>query len=540
MQLYSNQESQNTSSDHWQALTLFNLYRVILVLGFIAIIQLDIDISFLGVFEERLYKQATFSYFIISIIFLIISLSYKKHYQWQANIPIFVDIVAIIVIMHASGGLITGIGILLIVVVAAHSLLVPGKLSFFSAATAAIGLFIEQSYTVLVQHNPINIYTQVGLLGIVIFATSFVTNILSLRARKTQIIVESQAQQLATSQQLNAYIVSAMHAGVLVLDNQHQIRLVNTAAKILLGLKSAEPLDTINDLPMPFKANFERWQKQGRSTPQQMTPTGPEVRLSFHPLGKPLPVGTLIFIYNASEETRHAQDLKLASLGHLTANIAHELRNPLGAASHAAQLLAESTQFTTEDQHLLKMIKSSCDRMNTVIQNVLSLSGRKPAKTESISLIPWLERFIKELVIPHIPYPIVSLEYESKDIFVNVDPSQLTQILINLCENGLRYSLKQTQSATLTLKVVISPFPDAVDIIIIDQGPGIAPMLVKHIFEPFFTTETSGSGLGLYIAKELSQMNGARLSHSSTSDGCQFRITIPQKEDLSWHNQQPW
>ncbi len=540
MQLYSNQESQNTSAVHWRALTLFNLYRAILALGFLAIVQFEIDISFLGIFEERLYRQATISYFIISIAILLLSLSYKKYYQWQANIPIFVDIVAIIVIMHASGGLITGIGILLIVIVAAHSLLVPGKLSFFGAATAAIGLFIEQSYTVLVQNNPINIYTQVGLLGIVIFATSFVTNILSLRARKSQIIVEDQAQQLATSQQLNAYIVSAMHAGVLVLDNEQHIRLANTAAKIFLGLKSTEPLNNIRDLPTQFANSFKQWQQQGKTSLGQMTPTGPEVRLSFHPLGKPLPMGTLIFIYNASEETRHAQDLKLASLGHLTANIAHELRNPLGAASHAAQLLAESTHFSTDDQHLLKMIKNSCDRMNTVIQNVLSLSGRKPAKTERIALIPWLEQFISELVIPHIPSPIVSLEYDSKDIFVNADPSQLTQILINLCENGLRYSLKQTHKATLTLKVCMSPFPDAVDIIIIDQGPGIGPTLLKHIFEPFFTTESNGSGLGLYIAKELSQMNGARLSHTPTEKGCQFRITIPQKEDLSWHSQQPW
>lgn len=529
----------NTSNYHWQALRLFNLYRVILALGFITLVFFDIDISFLGIFDTTLYEKSTITYVILSAFFLLLSLVYKKHYAWQANGPIFVDIVAITLIMHASGGLITGIGILLIVIVAAHSLLVPGKLSFFSAAFATLGLLMEQSYTVLVLNNPINVYSQVGLLGIVIFATSFVTNLLSQRARKSQIIVESQAQLLATSQQLNAYIVSAMHAGVLVLDNQYHIRLINLAAKKLLGINDDKILVDINNLPDPFSQYVKDHLQQGKTYPPlQMYANGPQVRLTFHALGKPHSIGTLIFIYNVQEETRQAQDLKLASLGHLTANIAHELRNPLGAASHAAQLLAESQQLSQDDFHLVKMIKESCDRMNVVIQNVLSLSGRKATKIQTIKLIPWLKQFIKDLVIPHIPTPLVTLDYEDEDITIQADPSQLTQILIILCENGLRYSLRKTKKATLLLRVNVTP-NDAVCIDVIDQGDGVAVNVAKHIFEPFFTTENTGSGLGLYIAKELSEMNGARLSHQSIMDGYQFRLTIPNPED-TWHNQQPW
>ncbi len=530
-----------TSPYHWQALRLFNLYRVILSLGFLTLTVFEVDISFLGVFDDSLYRKVAFTYCFLSILFFFISTIIRKFYAWQANGPIFVDIVAIVMLMHASGGLITGIGILLIVIVAAHSLLVPGKLSLFSAATATMGLLIEQSYTVLVQNNPINVYSQVGLLGIVIFATSFLTNLLSLRARKSQQIVENQAQLLATSQQLNAHIVSAMHAGVLVLDNHLHIRLINSAAKKLLGLEHALPLIDINSLPGVFKSCVIAWQQHpGKQfVPQEMAPNGPQVRLSFHPLGKPLPVGILIFIYNASEEARQAQDLKLASLGHLTANIAHELRNPLGAASHAAQLVAESQHLSNDDAHLVKMIKDSCDRMNVVIQNVMSLSVRKPAKTQEITVVPWLQQFIKEQVFPQFPHPQIKLEYNRDDITIFVDPSQLTQILIILCENGLRYSLKKTGFATLTLRIKAAQNSEAIYIDIIDEGEGVPENAVKHIFEPFFTTESTGSGLGLYIAKELGEMNGVRLSHMPVMEGCQFRITIPYQEE-SWRNQPLW
>ncbi|MBS0287755.1 MAG: hypothetical protein JSR17_10695 [Proteobacteria bacterium] len=529
-----------TSNYQWQALRLFNLYRVILALGFCALFVFDIDISFLGVFETSLYEKSTLTYLLLSVFFLLLSLRNQKYYAWQANGPIFIDIISIVVIMHASGGMITGIGILLIVIVAAHSLLVPGKLSFFSAALATLSLLVEQSYTVLILNNPINVYSQVGFLGVVIFATSFVTNLLAQRARKTQIIVESQAQLLATSQQLNAYIVSAMHAGVLVLDEKYHIRLINLAAKKLLGIDHDKILTDIKDLPTLFSEYVKNYLQQGKTyPPAQMYVNGPEVRLNFHLLGQhQSSIGTLIFIYNVQEETRQAQDLKLASLGHLTANIAHELRNPLGAASHAAQLLAESQNLTEDDFHLVRMIKDSCDRMNVVIQNVLSLSGRKASKIQRINLIPWLKQFIKELVIPHIPHPIVTLDYSNEDITIQADPSQLTQILIILCENGLRYSLRKTQKATITLRVNTKA-NDGVYLDIIDQGEGVSENVAKHIFEPFFTTEQTGSGLGLYIAKELSEMNGARLSHQPIIDGYQFRLTIPNQED-AWHNQQPW
>lgn len=516
----------------WQSLQLFNLYRVLLAIGFVSLTKFNLDAQFFGVVDKPLYQQACIGYSAASLFFLMCSVFFKRAYAFQANIPIFIDVVALIVLMHATGGIISGVGILLIVIVAAHSLLFPGKYSLLSAAIAAILLIFEHSYSFLSQKVAINQFTQVGLLGCAILVTSLVTNLLSLRVRRSQLIVESQAQQLATSQQLNAHIISAMHAGVLVFDQQYNIRLINVAARMFLDFQTTLQTNTLFELPATFQQCFADWQREGKTTLfLQITPNGPGLRLSFHPLGKGLPSGTLVFLYDLESETRQAQDLKLASLGHLTANIAHELRNPLGTASHAAQLLAESQTLSIEDQHLVKMIKQHCDRMNTVIQNVLSLSGRKPARTEAIALIPWLEQFIKELSVQNMGVPVVTLEYDKRDLMVNIDSSQLTQILINLCENGLRYSFRKNGLASLVLRVQTTDSPPTILLDVIDNGEGISSEIAKHIFEPFFSTENNGSGLGLYIAKELSQMNGTRLDYVPTPQfGTQFRLTIPQGE----------
>lgn len=530
--LLSQLRKKGPDTELWQALQLFNLYRFGLSLGFWSISKFHLQGNFFRIANELLYTQVSMVYFIISVFILLVSFFFRRQYTLQANLPIFFDILAILLLMHACGGITSGIGILLIIIIAAHSLLVPGRLSLFTAAIAAIGLILEHTYNFFWNHSSLSLFTQIGLLGSVILLIAFFTNVLSLRVRRSQEILESQAQQLALSQQLNAHIISAMHEGVLVLDNHQQIRLINTSARQLLDFHSNKIVSFVNDLPPSFQSCFHAWQTQGKNNVvKSINPSGSELRLSFHPLGKGLPSGTLVFIYDAALESRQAQDLKLASLGHLTANIAHELRNPLGTVSHAAQLLAESNTLTADDKRLVSMIKQHSDRMNMVIQNVLSLSGRKQPNTQTLDLIPWLQKFITDLTLPGGIQPEVSLEFEQRTLNIVVDPSQFMQVLINLCENGLRYSLRKTGKPSLTIKVQTSTHPPTVFLDVIDQGEGIPDKVLKHVFEPFFTTEKTGSGLGLYLAKELSLINGMRLDYyPQYNQGCQFRLAIPLGE----------
>ena len=257
--------------------------------------------------------------------------------------------------------------------------------------------------------------------------------------------------------------------------------------------------------------------------------TGPSILPRFTSVGVDKSL-SIIFLEDTSEIHQQAQNLKLASLGRLTASIAHEIRNPLGALSHAAQLLKESPFIPDDDKGLIDIIENNSIRMNTIIENIMQLSQRKPSQLEPISLNQFLPNFIGDFKIGHEPEPEIQVNISSSTINVNFDVSQLTQIVTNLCENGLRYSEEKTGKATVAVVCDVdfhqrSPFID-----IIDQGKGVDPKIAENIFEPFFTTSRKGSGLGLYLARELCEANGARLDYIPIpSGGSCFRISFANK-----------
>ncbi|MEW8525719.1 MAG: ATP-binding protein, partial [Candidatus Thiodiazotropha endolucinida] len=240
----------------------------------------------------------------------------------------------------------------------------------------------------------------------------------------------------------------------------------------------------------------------------------------------------LIFLEDTSQITREAQQMKLASLGRLTASIAHEIRNPLGAISHASQLFDESPNLNPADQRLTEIIKTNTARVNQVIENVLQLSRRDPGKPQNIQLKPWLERLIAEL--------IKHQGFESKELFlqiepanteINADPEQLRQIVANLINNAREHGPKDGLKVHVIGGITQEFNHPVVDII--DNGPGIDPKVARQIFEPFFTTRSAGTGLGLYIARELSESNHIRLEYipGPTGGSC-FRLHFDH-----WQNQ---
>lgn len=225
---------------------------------------------------------------------------------------------------------------------------------------------------------------------------------------------------------------------------------------------------------------------------------------------------------------QRAQQMKLASLGKLTASIAHEIRNPLGAISHASQLLNESPAINTDDQRLTQIISNHAQRMNTIIENVMSLSRRNRAEPVLFELNDWLENFCEEFISSEQTDPAdLMLHKTGKLLDVRMDPGQLNQVAWNLVRNGLRHSQDYAKQPKIELKAGLSADASKPYLDIIDHGPGISPEQSLHIFEPFYTTESSGVGLGLYIARELCEGNRARLDYIAIpSGGSCFRITF--------------
>lgn len=236
-----------------------------------------------------------------------------------------------------------------------------------------------------------------------------------------------------------------------------------------------------------------------------------------------------MFIEDEASVTQQAQQIKLASLGRLTASIAHEIRNPLGAIGHAEQLLQESAQLDKGDQRLLEIIGTNTRRVNDIIENVLQLSRRNQARPQEFGLKEWLDQFASEFLSYHeFLESSMRIEIEPEDTLIFADPTQLRQILDNLCENSVRHFNGDIRNIRINFRGGITPASGGPFLDVIDNGPGIPHDIARQIFEPFFTTNNQGTGLGLYIAKELSESNRVRLEYLPVKNGgsC-FRMNFP-------------
>jgi two-component system sensor histidine kinase PilS (NtrC family) len=451
--------------------------------------------------------------------------------EQQLQLTLLMDICTITLLMHASGGVPSGLGLLIAISIALSSLLTDGRLALLFAALASLAVLAEQVYAQLSNLFPVTAYTQGGLLGITFFTVAMLAHVLAGRLQETEQLARQQGLDLANLAQLNEYIIQHMTTGVLVVDKDATIRLMNNTAWYLLGrpdAKAGDPLRT--RLPRLAKL-ADAWESDPRSTPGTFRPQvgGRELKPQFAQLGSEQHAGLLIFLEDRAQVMKQAQQMKLASLGQLTASIAHEIRNPLGAISHAGQLLAESPDLSHGDRRLTEIIKNNSQRVNDIIETVLQLSRRSQTHPEYVSLPHWITQFVEEFCRSHmLALERFDLCIEPTGVQVQIDTRQLAQALGNLCDNALKYSGGKADHQTpIRLsggRIPDSPFP-ILDVL--DNGPGIAPKHVRQIFDPFYTTDAKGTGLGLYIAKELCEINQIDLEYMpGPLGGSCFRLSF--------------
>ncbi|MGK0498568.1 MAG: two-component system sensor histidine kinase PilS (NtrC family) [Oceanicoccus sp.] len=512
----------NLNNNAQQSLALiktYTLYRILLSAALLLTYSLSTSNPIVGSLNPQLFTAITSFYCFANIIVFIALLPRKKPLNSQqlfANF--FIDILCITIMVDSSSGVTSGIGLLLVVIVAASSMMLRVQLALLTASMASLAILADTIRLINDKQLDVSSFLPTGLLGLVLFITAFLIQHLANRIRGAQQIAEQRGRDLSQLQSLNQSIVQRMRTGIIVINDNGLIQLANSAASELL----ADPkLNTIDNSSMVFlqpelMTQFRHWQQ----SPQFLSPTfrandsSPELHASFSALSDNSS-DTLIFLEDNRRLAQQAQQMKLASLGRLTASIAHEIRNPLGAISHAAQLLEESEQLTRADQRLCEIVKNHSKRMNGVIENVLQLSRRSAPNPEKVVLQDWLQQFIDEFDnIDHPQYSIRLLSGDAKNTqLVTVDTSQLNQVISNLAQNGLRYSKQHTGNASLLFYIHTNPNTQLTLLDIIDDGPGVADSDREKLFEPFYTTETKGSGLGLYISRELCEANEARLDY---------------------------
>jgi two-component system sensor histidine kinase PilS (NtrC family) len=515
---------------HWRSLRLYLLYRATLALTLTFFFYSGGGPTFLGRSEPKLYAFVIAVYTaltLISVAFIFVRAPKPEH---QAYLALFIDIIVITLLMHASGGVQTGMGMLIAISIIAGALIMGGRASLLFAAIAALAVITDQIYLSLTGSLQPQ-FIQAGFLGTLFFATALLTLVLSGRVSASEELVLKKANELDHLAKINEYVIQHMRTGVLVVNAAGNILMINNPAWHLLGMPTVKTGNVLSKAS-PELAHMLRKQRSGRRRSKntfRAHKQGPELRANFNPIGDQQG-DVLIFLEDTSQITHEAQQMKLASLGRLTASIAHEIRNPLGAISHASQLFDESPDLNAADRRLTEIIKTNAARVNQVIENVLQLSRRDPGQPETIELNAWIEKFSAD-IIKHQGFKPEELhiQIEPPDTKVVADPGQLRQILTNLSNNAKEHGGEKPLQLQIVGGITQDyPYP-ILDII--DNGPGIEAEAAKQIFEPFFTTRSKGTGLGLYIAKELSETNNIRLEHiPGPTGGCCFRLHFDRRQ----------
>jgi two-component system sensor histidine kinase PilS (NtrC family) len=506
----------------WRVIGLVNLYRLLVPPVLLGIRWASGAHSF----EQGpdLFFSACLGYFSAGVLLVVARRLSWPSFRRVALLNGLVDAAGVSLLLYASGGVASGLGILLVLPVGAMAVLADSRDAFLIAAASTLCVLVQQMLVYFADAAAGQDFSTAGVLGAVLFIIALTAWPIANRLRESEALVRRQEIDLANLAQLSQYIVQHLRESILVVDTQDRIRLINESAALLLGDRSAYPGALLGEASPRLLYLLETWRQNAGRIPDQsdtfVAADGARViRPHFAPLGGTNPAPILVFLEDTSLIAAQVQQSKLAALGRLSASIAHEIRNPVGAMSHAGQLLAESTALTAEDKRLTEIIRGNADRVSTIINNVLQLSKRGETQLERLSLPGWVEEFTDEFCeTMQLPRGRLRLESPTADIEVRVDPTQLHQVVWNLCDNALKHAIDRPDERIDIrcgrMNPSARPFLE-----IADRGPGVPRELAERIFEPFFTGARGGTGLGLFLARELAQTNGATLLYEPRSGG---------------------
>lgn len=516
---------ENDHAHHfWRPLFYFSIYRLITG-STLAIIAWQFPFNSSDTFQQLLFLYTNLAYILFSNITLLLIKLHRPNFNWQLVIQVIGDIVFLSIMIYASGGLQSGLGGLLLVALAGAGLISRGRMALFFASIATICLLLQETYSIFTTNSYNTQYSQAGLLSLACFAVAWLAHQLAKHALASEQLAQERGVDLANMAQINQLVIQHLQEGMLVVDQQGIIQQHNTYAEKLLNLSIAKTkFSKLSDCVPEIAHRLTRWQSNPNVNFEllRLGHSNAIVRTRFLPVQSDSRNSIVILLEDMGRIQAQLQQLKLAALGRLTANIAHEIRNPLSAINHAAELLEEEQLENNTEARLVRIICDNTKRLNKIVQDVLELNRRKVPKLESIDIEEFIHSFIEEFSrtegIDINTFTVTS----SKKYFITFDRDHLNQVIWNLCQNALKHCQKETNSIHIKFSAGIDE--NDVNLDIMDDGYGVESQQLKQIFEPFFTTATSGTGLGLYIARELCESNKASLEYIEGSTGGHFRI----------------
>lgn len=521
----------NLLKARWNSLKLYNIYRILIAVMLILSHSsakkppLSLDES------SDIFPVIAGGYLIFSLIAAMLAWLEKPNLELTLPFQIIFDVIFIILLMYSEQSSHLGLGLLLIIAIAAASLISDGRLALFNAAIASIGILLGQFFNSILNPAPSNNYTTAVMLSISFFAIAWLAHSLAKRMQQSELLASQRGLDLQNLAQVNALIADKMEDGVLVVDHDLVVQHHNIQAETFLNL-SSDKGRRLDEISPQLADLFLKWSHDENGTNVTVDPNITKVniasralRISFLRISESDDQGAVIFIEDWSHMQTQSHQVKLAALGRLTANIAHEIRNPLSAIGHANQLMQEEDDMPSYHKRMLEIIDVNVQRLDQIIKDVLELNRRDRTNQELIHLESFITDFYNQFcAVENISNNQFNLKIDNTTVSIMFDRRHLNQILWNLCKNGWRHSLQSTDS--LILNIHLTNNNHVVNIEVSNDGEVIPEDTRQQLFEPFFTTEKTGTGLGLYIGRELAEANGANLQYKSNKEKTTFIMLI--------------
>jgi two-component system sensor histidine kinase PilS (NtrC family) len=520
--------SHESRATFWRSLQTLNVTRVVVALVLLAYLGLTRNGT--GDGNGMIYAETCAGYLAAALVFTVATVYLKRQFLAQLCCQVAVDLVAISLLYLAAGGARSGLGILYLFPLAGAAILAPLVLALFSASVATLLLIGESAWAVFTQDNESTL-RQAGMYGAGFFAVVLLVSRLAARLIKQEELAAQRGADLKIQQAINQLVIADVGDGILVVGRDGRVFAGNPAARRMLGLDDGAADFRLGDVPAlaplaqaflawhelpagqggPVYVNVKPWNEEGEPSGRGRLGRVSHLKLRFARVDTPDQAAgrCVVFLQDVSAIENQAQQLKLASMGRLTASIAHEVRNPLSAIGHATSLLAEDLAGPAEVR-LLKIIGDNVARVNRMVEDILKLSRKVQPSGEPVRLEPFLAELKAEFSETHnLPDDMMFIG-PAADAQVRFDPMHLREVLLNLLGNAIRYASKQP--ASIRLFTVLDPVGRR-ELHVQDDGPGITPEVRDHLFEPFYTTSRKGTGLGLYLARELCLNNEAMLDY---------------------------
>ncbi len=504
----------------WRSLDHLNRFRGFLALFFL-LAPFYVHGSHLAEAEPRALMVAGLLYGLVTWVLGRLLTARRPAFHQQLLLHVGTDVAFITVLMGLSGGNASGVGLLLIVSMAAAGMHPQPRMVLLLAAVGTLAVLVEQTLQTLFWQGGGEGYMRAGLLAVGFFTVSGFSHVLAKGTLSSAQLADEKAAQVENLARINDWVIQELDDGILVVDARGRILQHNSRAEQLLHCR-VFPHAALSHCSPALDQIWQTWRSTGNNpeTPFVSGGEGRRLRARFTELEPTRTAGAMILLQDMTELERAAQNMKLAALGRLTANLAHEIRNPLAAIQQAAALLEEEPATPTMAR-LTRIIEDNAKRLNGLVEDVLSLNRRDRLQQESIPIDAFLRDFVAQFTqAERVPEGVISLSAPPR-LRVRFDRLHLTQILWNLTRNAWRYCTREPGSIELRAAAV----NEAVLIDVFNNGEPVSPEMQQRLFEPFYTTDSRGTGLGLYIARELAEANGGTLRYVDKAGGALFRVS---------------